>query len=125
MRDPNRTTEDAARRPHSASGEGPELVAEEVERHRHRHRDRLRGQVADRARADQDLPHGEVEAERGDADGEEARRLEAGGADIIQEMYEAGELGEALDLEQPEAVAATPAAPANDLPAQSPPLQIE
>jgi monothiol glutaredoxin len=49
-----------------------------------------------------------------------------GGADIIQEMYESGELGEALGLEQPEAVAATPAAvPANDLPAQSPPLQIE
>jgi monothiol glutaredoxin len=49
-----------------------------------------------------------------------------GGADIIQEMYESGELAEALGLEQPEAVAATPAAaPANDLPAQSPPLQIE
>ena len=49
-----------------------------------------------------------------------------GGADIIEEMYESGELGEALGLEQPEAVAAAPAtAPANDLPAQSPPLQIE
>ena len=49
-----------------------------------------------------------------------------GGADIIQEMYESGELGEALGLEQPEAVAATPAAAsATDLPAQSPPLQIE
>jgi monothiol glutaredoxin len=49
-----------------------------------------------------------------------------GGADIIQEMYDAGELGEALGLEQPEAAVATPAAaPANDLPAQSPPLQIE
>jgi monothiol glutaredoxin len=50
-----------------------------------------------------------------------------GGADIIQEMFEAGELGEALGVDQPEAeaVAATPAAPANDLPAQSPPLQIE
>ena len=49
-----------------------------------------------------------------------------GGADIIQEMYDSGELAEALGLEQPEAVAAAPAAaPANDLPAQSPPLQIE
>src|SRR6201992_2390496 len=36
-----------------------------------------------------------------------------GGADIIQEMFEAGELGEALGLEQPEVeVAATAAAPA-------------
>src|ERR1051325_6986210 len=49
-----------------------------------------------------------------------------GGADIIQEMFEAGELGEALGLEQPETVAAAPPAPAADgLPAQSPPLQIE
>jgi monothiol glutaredoxin len=49
-----------------------------------------------------------------------------GGADIIEEMYDSGELAEALGLEQPEAVAAAPAAaPANDLPAQSPPLQIE
>jgi monothiol glutaredoxin len=49
-----------------------------------------------------------------------------GGADLIQEMYDAGELAEALGLEQPEVVAAAPAAaPANDLPAQSPPLQIE
>jgi hypothetical protein len=41
-------------------------------------------------------------------------------------MYESGELGQALGLEQPEAVAAaSAAAPANDLPAQSPPLQIE
>jgi monothiol glutaredoxin len=49
-----------------------------------------------------------------------------GGADIIEEMYEAGELGEALGLEQAETVAATPAATtAGDLPAQSPPLQIE
>ena len=49
-----------------------------------------------------------------------------GGADIIQEMYESGELGEALGLEQPETVAATPAAATTgDLPAQSPPLQIE
>ena len=44
-----------------------------------------------------------------------------GGADIIQEMYESGELSEALGLEQPEV--ATVAADA--IPAQSPPLQIE
>ncbi len=48
-----------------------------------------------------------------------------GGADIIQEMYEAGELGEALGLEQPaEAAPVSAAAPAGP-PAQSPPLQIE
>ncbi len=46
-----------------------------------------------------------------------------GGADIVQEMFEAGELGEALGLEQPEA-AAVPSS--NDAPpTQSPPLQIE
>ncbi|HEY2054771.1 MAG TPA: glutaredoxin family protein [Solirubrobacterales bacterium] len=49
-----------------------------------------------------------------------------GGADIIEEMYDSGELAEALGLEQPEVAAAAPAAAAaNDLPAQSPPLQIE
>ena len=48
-----------------------------------------------------------------------------GGADIIEEMYDAGELGEALGLEQPEAVAAAPAQAAQSVPAQSPPLQIE
>ena len=44
-----------------------------------------------------------------------------GGADIVEEMFEAGELAEALGVEQPEAVAAPAPAP----PAQSPPLQIE
>lgn len=45
-----------------------------------------------------------------------------GGADIVEEMFESGELAEALGVEQPEAVpAAASAAP----PAQSPPLQIE
>jgi monothiol glutaredoxin len=43
-----------------------------------------------------------------------------GGADIIEEMFDSGELAEALGVEQPEA---TPAAAAP--PAQSPPLQIE
>jgi monothiol glutaredoxin len=41
-----------------------------------------------------------------------------GGADIVEEMLESGELAEALGVEQP---AAAPQAP----PAQSPPLQIE
>jgi monothiol glutaredoxin len=45
-----------------------------------------------------------------------------GGADIIQEMYESGELAEALGVEQPEAAAAVAA---DGPPAQSPPLQIE
>ena len=44
-----------------------------------------------------------------------------GGADIVEEMLETGELAEALGVEQPEAVSAPAAAP----PAQSPPLQIE
>jgi monothiol glutaredoxin len=43
-----------------------------------------------------------------------------GGADIVEEMFDTGELAEALGVAQPEAmpVAAAP-------PAQSPPLQIE
>jgi monothiol glutaredoxin len=44
-----------------------------------------------------------------------------GGADIVEEMFDSGELAEALGVEQPEAVSA----PAGDPPAQSPPLQIE
>lgn len=48
-----------------------------------------------------------------------------GGADIIEEMYDAGELGEALGLEQPVAEAVAVPAQAQSLPAQSPPLQIE
>ena len=47
-----------------------------------------------------------------------------GGADIVEEMYESGELADLLGVEQPE-VAAAPA-PAQQAPAgQSPPLQIE
>jgi monothiol glutaredoxin len=42
-----------------------------------------------------------------------------GGADIVEEMFDSGELGQALGVEQPEA------APAAAPPAQSPPLQIE
>ena len=43
-----------------------------------------------------------------------------GGCDIIEEMFESGELAEALGVEQPEVPAAASAAPA-----QAPPLQIE
>jgi len=46
-----------------------------------------------------------------------------GGADIVEEMFDSGELAEALGVEQPEAAPAAPAA--EGLPAQSPPLQIE
>jgi monothiol glutaredoxin len=48
-----------------------------------------------------------------------------GGADIVEEMFESGELAEALGVEQPEAAAAPaqPEAPAN--PQQSPPLQVD
>ena len=44
-----------------------------------------------------------------------------GGADIVEEMFESGELAEALGVEQP----ATAAVPEAGPPAQSPPLQIE
>jgi monothiol glutaredoxin len=44
-----------------------------------------------------------------------------GGCDLVEEMFESGELAEALGVEQPEKAKATQAAP----PAQSPPLQIE
>ena len=42
-----------------------------------------------------------------------------GGADLVEEMFESGELAEELGVEQP--IAAPPAS----TPAQSPPLQIE
>ena len=45
-----------------------------------------------------------------------------GGCDIVEEMFESGELAEALGAEQPAETAAAPQAAA---PAQSPPLQIE
>jgi monothiol glutaredoxin len=44
-----------------------------------------------------------------------------GGADLVEEMFESGELAEALGVEQPEVAAAAAAGP----PTQSPPLQIE
>src|SRR5690242_699565 len=42
-----------------------------------------------------------------------------GGCDLVEEMFDSGELAQALGVEQPEA------APAAAPPAQSPPLQIE
>ena len=44
-----------------------------------------------------------------------------GGCDIVEEMFESGELAEALGVEQP----ATASVPETAPPAQSPPLQIE
>jgi monothiol glutaredoxin len=44
-----------------------------------------------------------------------------GGCDIVEEMFESGELAEALGVEQPESSTVAETAP----PAQSPPLQIE
>jgi monothiol glutaredoxin len=46
-----------------------------------------------------------------------------GGADIVGEMYESGELAELLGVEQPEETTAAAAPPSS--PQQSPPLQIE
>ena len=57
-------------------GEGPELVAEEVERHRDGDGDRLGGEFAERGADDQRLEDGQVDQQGGDADGEEAGRLE-------------------------------------------------
>jgi monothiol glutaredoxin len=48
-----------------------------------------------------------------------------GGCDIVEEMFESGELAEALGVDQPENASAPPA-PSNDgPPGQSPPLQVE
>src|SRR3954469_20845975 len=48
-----------------------------------------------------------------------------GGADIVEEMYDSGELAELLGVEQPEVpAAAVPASPNGDV-QQSPPLQID
>ena len=44
-----------------------------------------------------------------------------GGADIVEEMFESGELAETLGVEQPQSAQVQQATP----PAQSPPLQIE
>jgi monothiol glutaredoxin len=44
-----------------------------------------------------------------------------GGCDIVEEMFESGELADALGVEQPESASVAQTAP----PAQSPPLQIE
>jgi monothiol glutaredoxin len=50
-----------------------------------------------------------------------------GGADIVEEMFESGELAELLGVQQPEPEAAPPPQSRDDStpPGQSPPLQIE
>jgi len=48
-----------------------------------------------------------------------------GGADIVQEMYESGELAELLGVEQPAEAQAPPPPSQDGPPQQSPPLQIE
>jgi monothiol glutaredoxin len=47
-----------------------------------------------------------------------------GGADIVEEMYESGELADLLEVEQPAEAKAAPAQKPAD-PQQSPPMQIE
>jgi monothiol glutaredoxin len=47
-----------------------------------------------------------------------------GGCDIVEEMFESGELTEALGVERPASTQVAPAAEPS-LPQQSPPLQIE
>jgi monothiol glutaredoxin len=47
-----------------------------------------------------------------------------GGCDIVEEMFESGELAESLGVAQPEGAAAPPQAQETP-PGQSPPLQIE
>ena len=47
-----------------------------------------------------------------------------GGCDIVEEMFESGELAEQLDVEQPAEAAAAPAAPQGE-PGPSAPMQIE
>jgi monothiol glutaredoxin len=48
-----------------------------------------------------------------------------GGADIVEEMYDSGELAEALGAEQPEQPVETAAPAQPEQPQQSPPIQIE
>jgi len=48
-----------------------------------------------------------------------------GGADIVEEMFDSGELAETLGVEQPEQPAETAAPAQPDQPQQSPPIQIE
>jgi len=48
-----------------------------------------------------------------------------GGCDIVEEMFESGELAELLGVAQPQDVAAEPRPEANQDPQQSPPLQVD
>jgi len=48
-----------------------------------------------------------------------------GGADIVEEMFASGDLAKVLGVEQPEPVEASTPSNVQELPAQSPPMQIE
>ena len=48
-----------------------------------------------------------------------------GGCDIVEEMFESGELAETLGVEQPETASVQPTQSQDGPPGQSPPLQIE
>src|SRR3954452_7107791 len=48
-----------------------------------------------------------------------------GGCDIVEEMFESGELAELVGVEQPESTEAEPAPPQAAGPHQSPPLQVD
>src|SRR5215211_1332878 len=48
-----------------------------------------------------------------------------GGCDIVEEMFESGELAELVGVDQPDSAAAAQAADEQRPPGQSPPLQIE
>jgi len=48
-----------------------------------------------------------------------------GGCDIVEEMFESGELAELVGVDQPDSAAAPQAADEQRPPGQSPPLQIE
>jgi monothiol glutaredoxin len=48
-----------------------------------------------------------------------------GGCDIVEEMFDSGELAQLVDVEQPDAPQAQPAAAQNGPVTQSPPLQLE
>src|SRR5688500_16334391 len=48
-----------------------------------------------------------------------------GGCDIVEEMFESGELAETLGVDQPETASTAPQQAEQSPPGQSPPLQIE
>jgi len=48
-----------------------------------------------------------------------------GGCDIVEEMFDSGELAQLLGVEQPESAETEPAPPQSAGPHQSPPLQVD